>query len=223
MPLLGAYTTFNIASALPPLGGALFPIADNAALLAWIVAGTLVLKVLLEEVASRWFPERMATVTPVELPWPGTAQMVVSALLRVAVFLFISAAFVGTPWQLWVAGALYLLPVILVPFSYSWPNSSRLWQVLPQSMPYLAVALLVYLVLSGVLLGAFGDSVEFALMAFFILMIPDFILGIAALFGREPVEGDVRWYLRPTMVGVYRIGGIAVLAIATYLAWRSLG
>lgn len=221
VPLLGAYTTYAIATALPPLGGALFPVADHAAGLALLVAGVLIAKVLLEEAAARWFPERLATVTQ-EADWPGIAQQILSALIRLAIFLFVSAAFIGMPWQLWVGGLIWFVPLVLAPFAARLPNAPRLWQLLPQSVPYLSLSLLLYLILAGILGNAFGDSTTFALMSFFILLIPDLILGVLWLFGREPVEGDVRWYLRPSMVVLYRVGGVVVLGLAIGLAAKSL-
>ena len=222
VPLLGAYTTYNIVMALPPLGGAEFPIASDAALLACVVAAMLIVKVLLEEIATRWFPERMATIAPSSLTAPGTLQLVISPLIKVSIFLFVSAAFVGTPWQLWVAGALFVIPALLAPFASRWPNSPRLWQVLPQSLPYMALALLIFLVLSALLFQSFGDTTQFALMAFFILMVPDFIVGLARLVGREPADGEVRWYMRPKLMWLYRIGGVVLVVVTTYLAWLTL-
>lgn len=205
----------------PAFGRRTFPVADHAAGLALLVAGLLIAKVLLEEAAARWFPERLATVTQ-EADWPGIAQQVLSAIIRLAIFLFVSAAFIGMPWQLWAGGLIWFVPLALAPFATRLPNAPRLWQVLPQSVPYLSLSLLLYLILASVLGNAFGDSTTFALMSFFILLIPDLILGVLFLFGREPVEGDVRWYLRPSMVLLYRAGGVVVLGLAIGLAARSL-
>jgi hypothetical protein len=221
VPLLGAYTTYNVALAMPPLGGSLFPVAESAVLLAWVVAAMLVVKVGLEEAAARWFPERMATVTgPIE--YPGSTQQVLSSLIRLGLFLFVSAAFIGSPWQLWVGAVVWILPMILYIFSARLPNAPRLWQVLPDSMPALGFGLLIYLILAGILASVFGDETEFALMSFVILLVPGLILGLLALVGREPREDDVKWYLRPNMTGLYRVGGVVVLVITCWLAYRSL-
>ncbi len=221
VPLLGAYTTYNIANAMPPLGGSLFPVADASTQLAWIVAAMLVLKVVLEEIAARWFPERMATILA-EPDWPGTLQQVLSSLIRLGLFLFVSAAFIGSPWQLWVGALIWIVPTLLYPFSSRWRNSPRLWQILPADMPSLGIGLLVYLILAAVLASVYGDTTEFALMAFFILLIPGFIQYSLGLLGREPQADDVRWYLRPSMTGVYRVGGVVVLVITCWLAYRSI-
>ena len=222
VPLLGAFTTYNVVKALPPLGGADFPVANDATLLAAIVAAMLIVKVALEEVAARWFPERLSTVLD-DPDMPGTTQKLVSAAVRLALFLFVSAAFIGMPWQLWVAGVIWILPSLLALMSGRLPNAPRLWQAIPENTPALGLGLLVFLILAGILGRIYGIGTTFALMSFVILLIPDLIVGVMQMFGREPREGDVRWYLRPSMVTVYRVGGVVVLVITSALALRTIG
>ncbi len=221
VPLLGAFTTYNVASSLPPLGGSLFPVAESSGQLALIVAIMLVIKVLIEEAAARWFPERFATVVG-DLDDPGTTQQALSAMLKLAVFLFISAAFIGTSWQLWVGALVWFLPTVLAFLSWKLPNSSRLWQSIPDAMPLLAFNLFVFLILTAAAGMALGDTPDFALTSFVIMLIPGLILGFLCMFGRAPAEGDVRWYLRPSMATVYRVGGVVVLIAAVWLASDSI-
>ncbi len=221
VPLLGAYTTYNVASSLPPLGGSLFPVGESSVQLAWIVAGLLVVKVCVEEAAARWFPERLATVVGV-LDDPGTTQQVLSAMLKLSVFLFISAAFIGTSWHLWVGALVWFLPTVLAFLSWKLPNSSRLWQAIPRAMPLLAFSLFVFLILASITESALGDTPDFALTSFVIVLIPGLLMAILAMFGREPVEGDVRWYLRPSMTTVYRVGGVLILVATIWLAVDSI-
>ena len=221
VPLLGAYTTYNVAWALPPLGGSLFPVAESAVMLAWAVAGMLVVKIGLEEAAARWFPERMATVTG-SIEWPGTTQQVVSSLIRFGLFTFISAAFIGSPWQLWVGAVVWILPYILYVISHKLPNFPRLWQVLPDGVPALGVGLLAYVVLAEILESVIDDGTQLALTSFVVLLVPYTVLGLLALVAREPREDDVRWYMRPNMTGVYRGGGVVVFIITCWLAYLSV-
>jgi hypothetical protein len=55
-------------------------------------------------------------------------------------------------------------------------------------------------------------------MSFVILAVPGFVLDGLGSFGREPADGDVRWYCRPSMVALYRVGGVAVLLATVWLA-----
>ena len=218
VPLLGAWVTFNIAGALPGLGGSAFPIADEAGLLAVVVLVGLVLKILVEDAAARWFPERLESITPRERDEAPSGQRIVSALLRAGTFAFISAAFVGNVWQLWVASLLFLIPALCEIIADKFPNSARLWQVLPEGVPLVGVMLIVGWVASALLVGALGESPEYAQTMFVILAVPGFLLALLGLIGREPDEGDTRWYQRTRMTSLYRIGGVLVLLATSYLA-----
>ncbi len=218
VPLLGAWVTFNIAEALPGLGGSAFPIADNAGVLAVVVLVGLILKILVEDAAARWFPERMDSITPIEPDEAPRSQRVVSALLRAGTFAFISAAFVGNVWQLWVASLLFLVPALCEIIADRFPNSARLWQALPEGVPLVGFMLIVGWAVSAALVTSLGDSPEYAQTMFVILAVPGFLLALLGMIGRDPDEGDTRWYQRPRMTGLYRIGGVAVLIATAYLA-----
>jgi hypothetical protein len=220
VPLIGAWTTIAIISALPDLGGLAFPIADQARLFGLVALVALVAKVLIEEAAARWVPARMNALSPSNAAEPGTTQQVISALVRTSVFLFIAAAFVGNVWQLWVAAALFMLPGLLALIAHVFPNSPRLWQILPEGIPLFTVMLVIGLIVTSAVKSVQGDSPEFAQMSFLWMAVPGFLLALLGLAAREPREGDVRWYMRPAMTNVYRVGGIVVLVIAVALALR---
>jgi hypothetical protein len=93
-----------------------------------------------------------------------------------------------------------------------------LWQALPDGVPLIAVMLVIGWAVSAALVSALGDSPDYAQTMFVILAIPGFVLAILGMIGRDPREGDTRWYQRPTMTGFYRIGGVLVLAITAILA-----
>lgn len=218
VPLMGAWVTMSVVEALPGLAGYAFPITESATVLALVVMALLVVNVLLEEAAARWFPERMATVLPSGRPAPGAVQMLISGLFRMGLFLFVSAAFVGNVWQLWVAAVLFTVPNLLRSLEHRLPNSPRLWQVLPAGLPQLGVLLMVSGVVAAAVASALGQTPQFAQMSFVILAVPGFVLDGLRAFGREPAHGDVRWYCRPSMVVLYRVGGVMVLMATVWLA-----
>jgi hypothetical protein len=78
--------------------------------------------------------------------------------------------------------------------------------------------LIVGWAVSAALVTSLGDSPEYAQTMFVILAVPGFLLALLGMFGRDPDEGDTRWYQRPSMTGLYRIGGVAVLIATAYLA-----
>ena len=217
VPLLGGWVTYNIVMALPGLGGAAFPIADSAMLIAVVVFAGLVAKVLVEDAAARWFPERMDSLTPDEPDEAPNSQRLVSALLRMGTFAFISAAFVGNVWQLWAASLLFLVPALTEIVAERFPNSPRMWQAIPEGVPLITFMLIVSWVVSAALVGALGDSPDYAQTMFVVLAVPGFALALLGVFGREPREGDTRWYQRPSMTALYRVGGIVVLIATGWL------
>ncbi|MCX6423335.1 MAG: hypothetical protein NTV96_01895 [Actinobacteria bacterium] len=218
VPLIGAWTTIAIVQALPSLGALDFPITQQARLLGLVAFIALILKVLLEEAAARKVPGRMRALSPTNLPEPSTAQQVVSALVRTGAFLFIAAAFVGNVWQLWVAALLFLLPGLLALLSHRFKNSPALWQVIPDGVPLFALMLVFGLVVSVILGNALGDVPDFAQMQFLGMAVPGFLLALLGLVARVPKAGDTRWYTRPNMTMVYRVGGVVMLIFACVLA-----
>ena len=217
VPLIGAWTTIAIVQALPTLGALDFPIAEQARLLGLVALISLLLKVLLEEAAARKVPGRMRALSPTNLPDPSTTQQVISAFVRAGAFLFIAAAFVGNVWQLWVAALLFLLPGLLALLAHRFKNSPALWQVIPDGVPLFVIMLAFGLLVSVILSNAFGDVPEFAQMQFLLMAVPGFLLALFGLVAREPKAGDTRWYTRPTMTMVYRVGGVLMLIAACVL------
>jgi hypothetical protein len=217
VPLIGAWTTIAIVQALPTLGALDFPIAEQARLLGLVALISLLLKVLLEEAAARKVPGRMRALSPANLPDPSTTQQVISAFVRTGAFLFIAAAFVGNVWQLWVAALLFLLPGLLALLAHRFKNSPALWQVIPDGVPLFVIMLAFGLLVSVILGNALGEVPEFAQMQFLLMAVPGFLLALLGLVAREPKAGDTRWYTRPTMTMVYRVGGVLMLIAACVL------
>jgi hypothetical protein len=218
VPLMGGWITLSIVAALPGLGGYDFPIGNDARLLAILVLVVLILNVLAEEAAARWYPERLATVVPDERPDPGSTQIVISTFMRAGLFLLVSAAFIGNVWQLWVAALFFTIPNLLRLVEDRLPNSPRLWQALPLGLPQLGLMLILGGVIAAAVASAFGQTAEFAQMSFVILAVPGLLLDVLGAFGREPNEGDTRWYCRPSWTVTYRVGGVAVLLATSWLA-----
>jgi hypothetical protein len=218
VPLIGGWITVVIVSALPDLGALDFPIVDQARLLGLVALIALVAKVLLEQAAARKVPARMQALSPSNVQEPGNTQQVISALLRTGAFLFIAAAFVGNVWQLWVASLFFLLPSLLSLLAHRFKNFPAIWQAIPDGVPLFVVMLAFGLIVSTILKNSLGDVPGFAQMSFLWLAVPGFALALVGLFGQHPKPGDTRWYTRPSMTMVYRIGGVVMLIIAIVLA-----
>jgi len=74
---------------------------------------------------------------------------------------------------------------------------------------------------TAALKAALAGTPAFAQDTFLIMAVPGFVLGVLGLVAQGPLDGDVRWYMRPSMTVLYRVGGIVMLVVAVVLATRS--
>jgi hypothetical protein len=182
------------------------------------VAVATVARVVLEEVVARFFPARLDYLHPTEVPHTYRGHRYVALVLRVAIFIFVTAALMGNAWQVWVGSILFALPTLLGWFKEKLPNLPWLWRILPSGIPGLALVLLVSQITANGVGAIFGDSEDLGLWSFALLPIPLLILGVLGMLGREGEEGEVRLMKRPSMRWVYRIGGVVMLIVTMKLA-----
>jgi hypothetical protein len=212
LPAFAAFTTYKLLGALSGLYGHKVALASDASQLAVVIAGALVVRLVLEDVAARAYPERLLAVTASKVPWPSKLQQVSSVLVKAAMFGFVAAPFVGLRAPLWVGLVLFVTPQLLRIWQQDLPKRRALWFVLPRKLVKLAVMLLI---------GAFGavelgrqvsDPVAFIGLSFVVLSLPGTIEGVASLFVDEPDEAPT-WWSRLAGLGA---GLVAVPIIAFY-------
>jgi hypothetical protein len=194
--LVGAWATKQIIEGLPGLSGRLLPIAGQASLAAIVVLAALAFRMVVETVAAHRFPGRLSEVQPAALPVSGTAQHVSSALVALAVFLFVTLPFIGVCWQLYVGAAFFTIPVVLRLWSDRFPNFPRLYAVVPRGILQTVVMLII-----GTVLGAFvathlngENSRQIIRDSFVILSLPGLAISILKMFAREgPGPPRIHW------------------------------
>jgi hypothetical protein len=199
--------------ALPGLAQRPLPIARDATLIAFIVLGASVLRMMLEGTAGRWYPGRLAKVQPASVPFSSIAQRIAAAGLRTAIFVYVAIAFTGNHWQLWVTGLLFLAPQVLSVFEDRFANSARLYRWLPRGIVKTVVMLFVGTALGTLALRLVEHSANAALNAFVLLAAASLALSVLSVFGREgsePDEGWARWFAG---VGVLGVGVLCVLGV----------
>jgi hypothetical protein len=217
-PFVGGWATKGMVDALSSLSGVQLPVAQYSSQIALAVAGTLMLRVVLEEFAAQFFPARLNTIHPTEVRNPSNVQKSIALAMRAGIFFYVADAFVGTGWYLYLGTALFILPNYVGLFQAKFPNYPALYQFLPAGLPGLATSLLIASATLSLLTRALGETPNLAKFAFAVLPIPSAILAVMGMLGREPREGDVRWYQRPRYTLLYRIGGAAMLVYTIHLA-----
>jgi hypothetical protein len=207
-----------MVATLPALAGRTLVVANYTNEFAIFLAVAIAIRILLEELAARGFSKRLDTINPTEVPSTSQVQKVISTGVRLFLFIFVTAAFMGNVWQVWVGSFIFILPNILSWFQDRFPNYPWLWRVLPQGVPGLALTLIVSSV-SGSIIGSWLEgNPEYPQYLFMLLPIPVFLLGLIGMFGREGNEDEERPIMAHKWRWVYRIGGIGMLALTMNLA-----
>jgi len=213
-----SWSVSAMVATLPALAGRTLVVANHVAEFSLFLAIAIGVRILLEELAARGFSRRLDTINPTEVPDTSQLQKVISTGLRLFIFIFVTAAFMGNVWQVWVGSIIFILPNILSWFSDRFPNSPLLWKILPQGVPALALTLIVSSFSAGVISGWLEGNPEYPQYLFMLLPIPVFLIGLLGMFGRQGKDGEERPIMAPKLRWVYRIGGIGMLALTMNLA-----
>ena len=212
------WTVSSMVSTLPALAGKTLQAANHVADFGFYLSIAIVIRILFEEIAARAFPTRLDKINPTETPSPNQLQKVFSTALRLGIFIFVTAAFMGNTWQVWVGSLIFILPNVFSWISDRLPNSPWIWRIIPTGMPGLAFSLFVAGTTSVALANWLGKNPEYSQYSFMLMPIPMFLVGVIGLFGREGNQDEERFIKRPGMRWIYRVGGVVVLAITMKLA-----
>jgi hypothetical protein len=216
---LAGWSASAMVSVLPALAGLTLPIADSAKAIGLAVAIATIVRIAAEEAAARLFPARLNELHPTEVDDSSLIQKMIALGLRAGVFLFVAAAFIGYEWYLFVGTLLFIIPSYLGLFADRVPNNPTLFQLIPAGLPGLIFSLALGALTVGLISSVLGDDPLLAKLSFVLVPIPVFIVAILSLIGREPREGDVRWYERDNFKLLYRVGG----AVAFFTVLKMTG
>jgi hypothetical protein len=218
LPFMGGWVTASMIATLPALAGSTLAVANHVNDFAIAVAIATALRVIIEEGVARYFPDRLNTLHPTEVAESHTAQRWISAALRLAIFIFVTAALMGNDWRTWLGSALFVVPTIIGWYQDKFPNLPWLWRILPNGVPGLAFTLVVASLTTQGVAAVFGATPDLPLWSFALLPIPMLALSVLHMLGRHGLPDEVRWIRRPGLVWLYRIGGIVMLLLTMKLA-----
>jgi hypothetical protein len=213
-----SWTVSSMVGTLPALAGRTLSAANHVADFGLFLALAIAVRIVLEEIAARAYPRRLDKINPTEVSPTSQFQKVLSTTLRLAVFVFVTAAFMGNTWQVWVGSIIFILPNVLSWFQDRLPNSPVIWKLIPQGLPGLAFSLLVASYTSLFVNAWLGHRADFSQWSFVLMPIPMFVVGLVGLFGREGNEGEERPIKKSKWRYVYRIGGVVMLALTMKIA-----
>jgi hypothetical protein len=209
-PFIAGTTVATMVAVLPSVAGLTMPIANHVLGFGLLVTGAAIIRVALEEFATRAFPARLNANNPDEVPDSPLVQKVFKLAISYLIWVLVTGAIIGPVWQSWIGSIFFLLPAVLGLFAEKFPNVPFFWRILPQGIPGLAFGVVISTVVALVMLATLGANPESAAWIIVILPLPSLALGIMALFGQHGKPGEVR--LSQKSVWVFRLGGIVMFA-----------
>ncbi len=217
-PFMAGWTDATMISVLPAVSGLTVNAANHVLDFGVWIAVAAGVRVLLEEFAARYFPARLNTINPDEIPDSPLVQKGFALLVKYAMWIIFTGALVGPSWQAWVGSALFLLPSVISWFQDRFPNFPVLWRVLPTGIPGLAFSIVLASFTTALVTSWIGVSAELMQWAFVLLPLPMLVYSLLGMFARHGVTEDED---RPVkrFKWVYRIGG----AVMMYLTLQLVG
>ncbi len=176
-----------------------------------------IVRFLIEEMATRLAPRRVEYLTPPRVKEQYLDSFIYSILVKIVIYFFFMFGFFGLCWQMFTATAILILPGLFKRFAGKLPNVPWLWQLIPGGIPSIVIMSFIgfeftHWVNSQPLVSS--DKTKTILI---ITSLPGFAVGLLKLFGRTPKQGDVRWYRRENFRFFYRFSGPIMLVIAVLM------
>lgn len=217
IPFMSGWTAYTIITVTPAVTGLTNNSVNHVNDFALGVALFGLVRVVGEELAARWFPQRLDRINPDAFEEPNLIQRVLSLGVRYVMWLVVSAAVFGFGWQIFVGSALFLVPTVLGWFADPFPNYPWLWKLMPIGVPGLAFAMVLSGATAALLASLFGAVPALAEWSYVLTPLPLLVYSLLGLFARhgeseisqKPIKG-LKW--------VYRIGGIAMFLLTLKLA-----
>ena len=175
-------------------------------------------RVVLEEIVARNFTGRLNRLNPTAVPDQDSGMKWIAIVIRALVTVFLSVAFIGNCWQLWVGVSLFSLPSIINEFQDRFPSKPKINRYIPQQTPTLTIVEICIIGILGILLATIGAGPSMIRTGFMLFAIPPIMLAITNAIGRETASGHGTWYLDPQFTRWYRVGGFVVLLVLVYLS-----
>jgi hypothetical protein len=209
--LIGGWSTEKIVTALNGLSGIQLPITSDARLIGQCVAFAILIRLLLEDIATYFFPQRLAE-QEVSIGKSNAAQPWLSLIFKITLFYLIAFQFLGYGNQLLIGTAIFALPQVLslLLSRFDYRKSKALWFLIPRGAPKLVIMVFVGGFFAHWVESQFDSPQEYLTWSFVLLAIPGLIIALITLFAVSP-QWD--WYSRRLSTWIYRVGGLSIAVI----------
>ena len=203
---ISVLTVMSLVGSVSAFAGETVPLASDVKPIAFTVAAFALTRVILEEVAAKFAPDRLNRINPTEVPGTVGWQPWASLVLKATVLVLMIGGMVGMGWHLWVGTFLIFLPGIIGMVFSNLPSVKWVHEFIPAGVGALAFATLIS-AWSGQLVNALlGKSELYGQLSFILIPLPVILISIIGMFAKQE---DKLWQ-RVNKKWLYIVGGIAV-------------
>jgi hypothetical protein len=203
---ISVLTVMSLVGSVSAFAGKTVPLSTDVKPIALAIAAVALMRVLLEEAAAKFAPDRLNRINPTEVPEVLSWQPWASLVLKASVLILMIGGMVGMGWHLWVGTFLIFLPGIIGIIWPELPSVKWIHEFIPGGVGALAFATLISS-WSGQLVNALlGKSELYGQLSFILIPLPVILIAIIGMFAKQE---DKLWQ-RTNKKWLYIAGGIAV-------------
>jgi hypothetical protein len=195
MPIFVAFAAASMAKALDGLSGLSILSVANLSAVRWLVAIMIVVRLLGEDAALHYYPERSKAVQPAKLVSARPRYVAASLVFKFLLFLVVMDPYFGLTLRTLIAATLLAIPGVLKMSEDKLPNLRVLHRWLPRGLTSFLFMMVLGSFLSFHLLGL-NPSTSTVDTMFLVLLLPGVVISLLELFGREGVDWTNVWMKR---------------------------
>jgi hypothetical protein len=188
--LFAAWAAEKMTGALSGLAGVELPIAKDVNTIAFAVIGFVGLRILIETIAAHHYPKRLERVKHRGGLESENLQVGLSLIVQIVLFLFISVAFMGSTWGLYVGAAVFFSPLVPWLFADKIPKSKFITKWKPTGLVNWAIIIVTGVLLSRLLDHLVHNDKLVEMLGFIILPLPILISWALELFEAEEEDDE---------------------------------
>ncbi|MFM2384376.1 MAG: hypothetical protein RL166_250 [Actinomycetota bacterium] len=203
---ISVLTVMSLVGSVSAFAGATVPLGEDVKPIALAIASVALIRVLVEEGAAKFAPDRLNRLNPTEVPGTFGWQPWASLFLKASVLIVMIGGMVGMGWHLWVGTFLIFLPGIIGMIFPNLPSVKWIHEFIPGGVGALAFATLISSWSGQAVNALLGKSELYGQLSFILIPLPVILISIIGMFA----QAEDKLWQRTGKKWVYIAGGIAV-------------
>lgn len=209
--ILGGWAIGKLVGSLNGLAGVVLPVTASAELIGLWASAFIALRMILEDVATYLFPDRLAQQEASPKPAAST-QPWAALIIKTTLFFLVAYQFLGLNIQLIMGTIVFVLPQLFALLIKKTDHIKSIFVgfLIPKGAPKIVIMVFIGGLFSQWIQSLFDDPSTFISWSFVLLAIPGFLLGMMKIFSLSP-SGN--WKSTPFGSNLYKVGGIIIAAL----------